>query len=57
MQQMHLDVGQKNVGLIHCDECGMDYDPIVPEEKRAHLKYHTSICQGPVLLVNLEECS
>ncbi len=45
-QQLHLDVGQRNVGVYKCDECEMEFDLTKPEETQLHKKYHASVVGG-----------
>ena len=39
-QQMILDFGQKRVGAVQCEECGMTYSPAEPGDVTMHRKFH-----------------
>lgn len=41
MEQMYLDLGQKNFSPITCEECGMLYTPGHPQEEAAHNQHHS----------------
>ena len=37
------DFGQKLVGVIQCDDCGMNYTPGEPTDEATHSKFHQRI--------------
>ena len=46
LTQLHLDLGQKDVGVYTCKECGMEYDLVKSDEVSLHTKYHASVVGG-----------
>lgn len=58
-QQLHIDLGQKNVGVVKCKECEMEWDPARPDEVSLHRKYHQSITGGikfNVYHISIDNC-
>ena len=49
---MHLDLGQSNVGVTKCSECGMEYVQSREEEQKLHKKYHASFIDAPSFMVS-----
>jgi len=43
LTQMVLDAGQKVIGPIHCEECGLLYSPGDIEDEREHRKAHSRL--------------
>jgi ESCO1/2 acetyl-transferase/zinc-finger of acetyl-transferase ESCO len=45
-EQMFLDLGQRNFSAVECSECGMVYNPGVPEDEADHNKTHAARVLG-----------
>ncbi|XP_065061833.1 uncharacterized protein LOC135688768 isoform X2 [Rhopilema esculentum] len=45
MEQLYIDVGQKNFGHTTCEACGMVYTKTLPEDALEHSKYHQKLMQ------------
>lgn len=54
LQQLYLDLGQKNFGMTTCSECHMVYNPSFKEDVRLHQKYHGQ--HGHGLLFDASHC-
>ncbi len=49
---MHLDLGQSNVGVTKCAECGLEYVASREEEQKLHKKYHEGYLNAPLFAVS-----
>ncbi|KAJ3279549.1 Establishment of cohesion 1 [Borealophlyctis nickersoniae] len=45
-EQLHLDLGQKNVGSVTCKACGMEYALGKQEDEALHDRYHRTAVGG-----------
>lgn len=46
MEQMYLDLGQKDFGHVTCQTCNMVYTRAQPEDEADHLKFHRKFVTG-----------
>ncbi|KAJ3189423.1 N-acetyltransferase esco2 [Gaertneriomyces sp. JEL0708] len=45
-EQLFLDLGQKDVGITTCPECGMKYSKAKSEDEALHVRYHRASIDG-----------
>ncbi|KAI8998394.1 ESCO1/2 acetyl-transferase-domain-containing protein [Gaertneriomyces semiglobifer] len=45
-EQLFLDLGQRDVGITTCPECGMKYSKAKPEDEALHVRYHRASIDG-----------
>ncbi|KND04864.1 uncharacterized protein SPPG_00563 [Spizellomyces punctatus DAOM BR117] len=45
-EQLFLDLGQKDTGLVTCPDCGMAFSKAKAEDDALHQKYHRAVVNG-----------
>ncbi|KAK3727808.1 hypothetical protein QZH41_008230 [Actinostola sp. cb2023] len=46
MEQMYLDLGQRNFGHVTCTRCGMVYTHAQPDDEIDHIRHHKKFVNG-----------
>ena len=46
LEQLHLELGQRDLGISTCSKCGMVYNRLVEGDFTLHAKFHISYLQS-----------